>query len=127
MKNAVSDVAQALFPRDKAWRILMGLALLSHIGIWALLAWEWTIVYQPGKDFIPLHYKVIFGIDYYANWYYIFGYPAIALIMLLVDYALSRWVTVHDATMQRLLATTALINQIIIGAALYFAILVNIF
>lgn len=105
----------------------MGAALLGNIGIWALLAGNWAIVYQPGKDFIPLHYKVIFGIDYYANWYYIFAYPVIALIVLLADYGLSRWGTAQDESMQRLLATAAVISQIIAIAALYFAIQVNIF
>lgn len=90
------------------------------------LASQREIIYKPGEN-LAIHYKVFFGIDFLAEWYYIIIIPVFGLVVLILNYTLARRAFTQSKQVSYLLAMTALIVQVILLWAAYLIVRINIF
>ncbi len=116
-----------LFFRD---RFLCGAtlaALALNVAAWILLVHNLPVIHQAGREFIALHYKVFYGIDYYSDWYYVFGFPLAGSVIGAANYFLSRRVFSHAALLASLLSSVSILFQLLLIFALYLVINLNLF
>ena len=124
---ALAEAYTVLFFRDQAFFLTTITALVGNGALWMLLAWQFAILYQPGRDYIALHYKVVFGVDWLGRWYYIFLVPITGLVGLVLQYLLARRAYHYQKTVQRLLMIAAVACQVILFFSLYLIIQANLF
>lgn len=126
MHPRIASVYTQLFFRD-AWFINLTAgsgAVLSALV--AFLVWQREVIYKPGEN-IALHYKVFFGIDFLAEWYYIIAVPVFGLAVLALNYTLARRAFTQSKQVSYLLVVTALMVQVILLWATYLIVRINIF
>ncbi|MDO8571700.1 MAG: hypothetical protein Q7R79_03395 [bacterium] len=124
---SLTQIYTVLFFRDRVFLLMTITTLIGNAALWVLLAWQFTVLYQPGRDYIALHYKVVFGVDWLGRWYYIFLIPVTGLVVFVLHYFLARRAYHYQKTIQHLLMIAAGACQIILFFSLYLIIQANLF
>ncbi len=117
---------QAFF-RSPIFCIGTSLVILFNAAMWALLAVQFSTVYQPSGDFIALHYKVFVGVDLASDWYMIFSLPLFGLLAGVLNHALSFKLYHTYPFLMPFFIATSLCVQLILLFALSLIIQVNIY
>lgn len=107
--------------------ILGVFSLACNAVLWALIILNLDTLYQEGREFIPLHYKVPIGPDFYSSWYGIFVLPIAGILFAVFNFFFSRFLYNHQRVMAYLLMTVAFLCQIIFIRAAYLIIQINLF
>lgn len=91
----------------------------------ALILWRlFPEIY--GKNFIPLHYNIHYGVDWTGAWWQIFVYPVAAVIMSLANVGIALGIIQREP----MLARVVLVGTVLLSAFLFcstiFVVLMNI-
>ncbi|MDP2656740.1 MAG: hypothetical protein Q8P11_04215 [bacterium] len=113
--------------RDRAYSVPLGLGILAQIALWGLLWYYRTVIYHPQREFLALHYKVQYGIDFLAPWYYIFAIPLLGILVMIMNVIVARYGHLHERFGMYIALMGAAAVQVILTWALYLIIQVNIF
>ncbi len=124
---AITSMYTTLFFRDRGFFLATLFAWLSHSVLWILLLWRFNIVYQGGRDYIALHYKVVFGVDWLGQWYSIFLLPMTGMIIIVTHYLLAKHSYHQQKTFVYLLMGSAIACQCVLVFALSLIIQANFF
>jgi len=122
------------FKSTPAWRnklliIPLGSAALLNLAIWLLIYFQfYPAVYSLPKEqsYIPLHYNIYTGIDLFGSWQRIFIWPAIGLIILIVNLVLAIILYEKKEIISHFLSFAATFTQIFLLIATLLTILINI-
>lgn len=79
---------------------------------------------ETGK-YIPLHYNIYFGVDKFGPWYLVFELSVFGLIVLLLNTWLAARFFEGEPVLSKFLSVATLLIQIMLLAAMYFTILLN--
>jgi len=109
------------FFKDKIILVLLAVALLLNLAIWAIL----FIKIKPSPLPIILHYNVYFGVDYLGKYTQAYIIPIIGLLVLIVNMILSCLVYPKSKLSVRILTITAAIAQILLMVSAITIILFN--
>ncbi|PIT90706.1 MAG: hypothetical protein COU22_00700 [Candidatus Komeilibacteria bacterium CG10_big_fil_rev_8_21_14_0_10_41_13] len=108
MKKAQAFISLVL--RDYRFYLPLFLSVIFNALIWFLILWR-----LPAQTaWIPLHYTVAFGIDWFGPWNKILYYPLISLAIIIINLFLAAQVHDRNSFQSIFLIWTALILQIII-------------
>lgn len=99
----------------------LALAVLANAGLWAAL--YFTVI--PTDAPIILHYNIYFGVDAIGDWRSLYFMPTLAAALLGLNAVLSRFFYYKERLVSYLFAGTALILQLLMGAGVISAILIN--
>jgi hypothetical protein len=120
MNQAISEKLSAFFGiKDRLGLVLTGLA--AGLALSSLTVVVVFVVRRWGDlGFLRLHYTVALGIDWIADWRYLFVYPGLALLV----FGVNSWVTGRLARRSRRLSrlqmvfTALLLALITVGTVL---------
>ncbi len=107
---------------SKNFRIFIPIALglLFNIVLWALTIGKFGYSQDP----IPLHFNIVYGIDYIGASYNIYQIPLLGLIILLLNFWLARVLNRREKLLSHfLLIAGALTNAILLIADIALIIL----
>lgn len=127
MRTFFPGLYTKLFVRDAFFLFGTLCALIAHIALWALFVLRFDILYQPGRDFIALHYRVFYGVDFLGEWYMLFIIPLFALLVLVVNYGFAKKTIISSPVIAASLSLVSCAVQVISFFALYFIIQINLF
>jgi len=92
------------------------LALFLNLAVWFFL----IFMVSPSVSWIPLHYNVNFGIDFLGPWIYIFIYPMIGFIIIILNSALAIKLFIQEMELSKLLIWSAILVQLLIFLSFFF-------
>lgn len=127
LKRSFDQLQHVLFYRNTTLVYLYGAAAITHVFLWGILIANRTIVYQPAKEFITLHYKVGIGPDFVGPWYGILVLPLFGLAVLVGNCIIGRWAYHSERFSSYALAASALYLQLIFAWALYLIVKANLY
>lgn len=122
------------FKSTPAWKnklliIPLAAAALLNLAIWLLIYFKfYPAVYSLPKEqsYIPLHYNIYTGIDLFGSWQRIFIWPAIGLIILIINFIFSIILYDKKEVISYFLSCTTTIVQIFLLISTLLTILINI-
>jgi len=79
-----------------------------------------------GGKYIPLHYNVFFGVDKFGPWYMVFQLPFFGFLIILINSLFSFRFFEKERVLSIFLIVAALLFQVMLLAAMYFVILLNL-
>ncbi len=111
---------KSFYFKDKIikWNLIFGLVI--NLLLWLLMYFRMPIQVEP----IVLRYNIYVGINLIGPWYAAYYFPAVGLLIFLINFIFGRLLYKKDYLLPRLLATVSLLCQIIllsIGALLVIA------
>lgn len=110
------------------WYVVpLGISIILQGMLWGMIWYYYDVIYQPGRDFFALHYRVQYGIDFLTPWYYVFAIPAFGLLIIAMNAILARYGHLHERFGMHIAMIGACAVQVILLWALYLIIQVNIF
>jgi hypothetical protein len=111
-----------LFFRDKFISVPLGAAVVIQ-GI----LWWYTLanVHKTGERFF-LHYNITFGPDLVGEWWQIFLFPALGLLVVLINFALSLFFYNKDKFLARVLTATVVLSHIFLLIATILIVRLNV-
>ncbi|MBI4600229.1 hypothetical protein HY732_04920 [Candidatus Uhrbacteria bacterium] len=114
------------FFRDHLFFGISSAALFAHAAVWLLLFLGFDTIYTSDREYITLHYKILFGTDFVAQWFVIFLVPLVGLFVLIVNFILERTLYHIERRLAYALAAAALAVNSILIFALYLLLQVNL-
>ncbi len=116
-----------IFFRSRFFLSVVTLSFIANMLIWTLVLLGFDTLYQVDREFIPLHYKVPIGPDFYSNWYWIFVLPITGLLFVIFNFFFARFVYPKQRVLAFSLILVGLITQIIFMRAVYLIIQINLY
>jgi len=116
-----------LFFRDRVFSLFFVAGLLAHAAQWILLFLAFDTIYSPDKAYITLHYKIIFGTDFVAQWFSIFLVPLVGLAVFIINALISRTLYNIDKRLAIACMATAFFVNAVLLWALYLLLQVNLY
>ncbi|MBU4360353.1 hypothetical protein L6278_01500 [Candidatus Parcubacteria bacterium] len=110
-----------LFFKDKIIKWNLVASLLLNILLWILLYFRIPIQIEP----LALRYNIYVGINLIGNWYSVFYFSLIGLLIIILNFGLSKLLYKKNKLLTHWLATTALICQLILLAWAVIMVMVN--
>lgn len=126
MYPPIARLYTTLFYRDRWYASLTTASLVLAVLTTAFMISRRDVLYLPGES-LALHYKVFFGIDFLADWYYVAAIPAAILGVTLLNYALGHRIYTRQKQSTYLLMGTAVAVGLALMWAAYLIVAVNIF
>ncbi len=102
-------------------------SLIANILTWSLIFLGFDTLYQADREFIPLHYKVPIGPDFYSNWYWIFALPIVGFLFIGFNFFFARFLYQKIRIAALLLSAAGFFAQIIFMRAVYLIIQINLY
>ncbi|MBI4272855.1 hypothetical protein HY621_03310 [Candidatus Uhrbacteria bacterium] len=127
MISQIRRIYTNIFFRSRFFFSAVVLSLTANALIWILIVLGFSTLYQADREFIPLHYKVPIGPDFYSNWYWIFVLPITGLLFIIFNFFFGRFVYPRQRVLALSLSTLGLITQIIFIRAVYLIIQINLY
>lgn len=111
-----------LFCKKRPNFLLLGLALLVHLGVWG-----WLLYYiRPQEQPIFLHYNVLFGVDLTGQWYHVFALPIGGLCVYLINAVLAWLLYNKDSFASYVLLFTSVIVQLCLAVVAALLVFLNV-
>lgn len=123
----IRRIYTTIFFRSRTLFSLFFLSLICNALVWGLILLGLDTLYQPDREFIPLHYKVPIGPDFYNQWYWIFLLPVMGLLFIGFNFLFGRFVYPKQRFAAISLSFVGLIVQIIFMRAAYLIIQINLY
>lgn len=122
------------FKTSAAWKskliiITSALGLAINLLNWGLIYFEfYPAVYSlpPEQSFVPLHYNIFLGIDFFGEWKKIFIFPGIAFFIFALNTILALMLYNKKALVSYFLSITSTACQFFLLISTILAILINI-
>ncbi|MEK7103231.1 MAG: hypothetical protein AAB870_02695 [Patescibacteria group bacterium] len=127
IKRTLHTIYSKVFLRDRGYMIPLGINVALQLLLWGMVWYYKGVIYQPDREFFALHYKVQYGIDFLAPWYYVLAIPAFGLLIVIMNATLARYGHLHERFGMHVAMIGACVAQVILLWALYLIIQVNIF
>ncbi len=115
------------FFRDRLFFIVFFLGCLLHAVLWTLLFLGFDTLATSDTQYITLHYKILFGTDFVAQWFSLFLVPLCGFLILGINYFLGRTLYHIERRFSIALAAAALAVQVILVFSLYLLLQVNLY
>ena len=117
----VSFLKSNLFIRDKF--VLINLSLSFLFSLFSLIWLYYKIT--PQVEPVALHYTIYFGIDLIGEWYYVFLFPLLGIITILVNFILAYLLFIKVKILAYLLVLTSTIIQVLLVIISILVVLLN--
>ncbi|MCL5435793.1 MAG: hypothetical protein M1275_01810 [Patescibacteria group bacterium] len=120
-KNLLSFLVLKDYASGKLERLATIVALLVNIILWVLV----LIKTAGGGKPIPLHYSVIYGIDYVGSSFLLLELPAIGLFLFIVNFYLAAHLSGRERFLSRLVIFTSALLQCFLLLAAFSVLYLN--
>lgn len=127
IRHLVERVYVQWFHHNRFLVLSLFVGLVLNCGIWTLFLLKLGVLYQPERQFITLHYKVFYGVDFLGEWYYVLLMPLFALCVLFGNFFFARKIQSANSVLATMIMVAALAIQPIVAGALYLLIQINLF
>src|SRR3990167_33170 len=107
--------------RDRLILVSVVSGVLINIILWLVFAGKFGF----SGDRIPLHFNVVYGIDFLGSARRIYQLPAAYLVILIVNFFLGRMIYDREAFFSYLLSFTAVFAQVVILASALALLILN--
>lgn len=115
------------FFRDRFFFSIFSFGVMAHGVLWILLFLGFDTLVTSDTQYITLHYRVLFGTDFVAQWFSIFFIPFVGLLVGCVNYTLARTLYNIEHRLAYALEWAALAVQGILIFALYLLLQINLY
>lgn len=105
-----------LFLKDKIILLNLIASLLILVSLFFLFIYKIGSSHTAGEQFL-LHYNIYYGIDWLGEWYKVFIYPLIGLIIFIVNFSLSIFFFEKEKFLSYLLISSITFSEILIFIA----------
>lgn len=79
-----------------------------------------------GKEFIPLHYNIHYGVDWTGVWWQIFVYPASGALLCILNTTLALFLVKKEPMLARVVLVSTVILTAFLLCSTVFVVLMNI-
>lgn len=111
----IYDHFQAFFFRDRLILVSFNVGLIFNIVLWIVLLSKFGF----GSERIPLHFSVVYGIDFVGDSWRIYQIPFLGLAILGANFVLGKIVYEREKLFSYFLFVTAAAVQLILGLAVF--------
>lgn len=128
MLHPILDTAYTrAFFRDRLLFLLSLAGIGMHGALWVLLFLGFDTIYTPDREYITLHYKILFGTDFVGQWFSVFLVPLTGMIVLAVNFFLARTLYHIEHRLAYVLVSASFVVQGILVFALYLLLQINLY
>ncbi len=107
------------------FRLCVGLSAGFIVLSVALLLWRlFPEIY--GKEVIPLHYNIHYGVDWTGAWWQIFGYPAAGALLCVVNTVVLLMLVKREPMLARVVLVSTVVLTGFLFLSTVFVVLMNI-
>lgn len=107
------------------FRLCVGLSLAFVVLSVTLPLWRlFPDLY--GKDVIPLHYNIHYGVDWTGVWWQIFVYPAAGALLCVLNTGLALFLVKREPMLARVVLVSTVILTAFLLCSTVFVVLMNI-
>lgn len=110
--------------------LFLGMTLgagVLHILQWYFIFSQLSLLNQPNREYIALHTKQFFGVDFYSDWYTVFLIPLGGLLILVVNYFIAKKIGSSNRVFFIAILGTSLWSQFALCIVIFRIIQLNIF
>jgi len=118
------EVFKTTWQASKLFRVCLLVSFIPWLLFTALPFFRLMPSEETGK-FIPLHYNIFFGVDKFGPWYSVFELSIFGLVVLFLNTWLAAKYFERERALSGFFSATAFLVQILLLAAMYFTILLN--
>lgn len=128
MLHPILDTAYTrAFFRDRLLFLISLAGIFTHGALWLLLFLGFDTIYTPDREYITLHYKILFGTDFVGQWFSIFLVPFTGMIVLGVNFFLARTLYHIEHRLAYVLVSASFAVQGMLVFALYLLLQINLY
>lgn len=107
------------------FKLCVGLSLGFVVVSVGLLLWRlFPDIY--GKEVIPLHYNIHYGVDWTGVWWQIFVYPAAGALLSVVNIAVALFLVKREPMLARVVLVSTVVLTGFLFLSTIFVVLMNI-
>ncbi len=110
--------------QDRSARVATASAILV-LALHCLFIIRFVAVRIGTLSFLRLHYTTAIGVDWVAEWWYIFSFPLLGLVTLLVNLWLATVLARRRAALGVLMLVATVVLEILLAAGGLIAMLLN--
>ncbi len=115
----------AVLFRVEYFRLGVALTIGCILGSFVLILWRlFPEIY--GKDIIPLHYNIHYGVDWTGAWWQIFVYPVAAAVMSVVNVGIAMGIIHREPMLARVVLVGTVLLSVFLFCSTVFVVLMNI-
>jgi hypothetical protein len=125
----IEKIKSSVAWKSKIIIISTALGLAINLFNWGLIYFKfYPLVYllPPEQSFIPLHYNIYLGIDFFGAWQKIFLFPGIAVFILILNTILAFILFNKKELVSYFLVISSTLCQIFLLISTILAILINV-
>jgi hypothetical protein len=111
----------SLYFKDKIIRVSLTVSAILNLSVWLLFYFKIPIQVEP----IILGYNIYVGINLIGPWFYVYYFSLAGLIILILNFFLSRLVYFKERWPALVLVVTALACQIILTVYAILLVVLN--
>lgn len=105
-------------------RWCFGIAALCIALSVALILWR-LFPELYGKEVVPLHYNIHYGVDWTGAWWQIFVYPAASVLLCIVHAGIALYVVKTQPVLFRVVCVATALFSVFLFASTVFVVLMN--
>lgn len=114
----------SLFRGSPYARWCFGIALLCIALSLALIFWR-LFPELYGKEVVPLHYNIHYGVDWTGVWWQIFVYPAASVLLCIVHGGIALYLVKMQPVLFRVVCVATALFSLFLFASTVFVVLMN--
>ncbi len=119
--STIFSNSPSTYLRDRSILVSLGVSLLINIILWILL---WS-KFGYSQDLIPLHFNVVYGIDFVGAARKLYQLPGAGLSILAVNFYLGKWLYEQEKLFSYFFVFVALAAQLMLAVALAPLLILN--
>lgn len=123
LRPAKDTIAQMFSRRFFKIASLTGLALI--VFAFAFPIWQLFPDIRE-RIAIPLHYNIHFGVDLFGPWWLIFTFPAVGLIILILNFVMAFFLWRREKVLSYFFVSVSIITSLVALTSTIFVVLLNL-
>lgn len=117
----IASEKQAGFLRDRLVLVSIVVTLITNILLWLLTIGKFSF----SEELLPLHFSVVYGIDFVGSSKQIYELPAAALLILAINFGLAKIIYQEARLFSYFLSVAAALTQIVFLVAVILLVILN--
>lgn len=110
-----------IYLRDRLILVSLGGALLVNIILWIVVIGK----FAGSKELLPLHFNIVYGIDFLGTSRQIYEVPLMGFVILVINFALGRIFFDSQKLLSYFLNFTSLFVEVILLVAVLALVAIN--
>lgn len=107
------------------FRICAGIAFLCCLASLGVIAWQ-LFPELYGKNVVPLHYNIHYGVDWTGTWWQIFLLPALGVSFVIVNTIMVFFLVRREPVLAQMVAIGTVLLSVFVLLATVFVVLLNL-